>query len=456
MKTRRGSYESPQSPSAPSNESPPAVNGRRSPKAIEEDIDGMMSKLKTNIEERNQLASRDGEVDEVEDTWYSDLIASYYSKLSALFKEQIKILESEGNHVSTPRPASVPPRSPLSSERLDTAILKLYDLYKKNKPTRRKSRGAEASVAREHSISTLYQLRFLIGERIRVYEAEENERRRQARDDEIARRHSGAGGGGVLFGDVARHTSAQYNGGGGLFGSSPSTASSFAGRPAPNQSGFPSFGSAASGGVGTNSGIPFVPFRTQQGAVPSSIVPPTGFGGGHSSGFSFGNPSSDRVATGTREVPYEPTIEHDGTTGSTRTLESITATPHYERTGKSFEELRFEDYMQGNRGSGGVQARGIAPFGASATAFGSTGAASNPFFFGAFRSALPGASDSRRYGSPDSTQAVAGSIADGSNTRTPDSDQAVTGSPVEPSMSAATPRSGNTRAAKRRSQSARK
>jgi nuclear pore complex protein Nup98-Nup96 len=62
----------------------------------------------------------------------------------------------------------------------------------------------------------------------------------------------------------------------------------------------------------------------------------------------FGSPSpSAPGAEGTRAVPYQATNRQDGT--ATITLRSITAMPQYEN--KSFDELRMEDFSQGNRGS---------------------------------------------------------------------------------------------------------
>lgn len=53
---------------------------------------------------------------------------------------------------------------------------------------------------------------------------------------------------------------------------------------------------------------------------------------------------------GTKATPFQTTNRQDGASGIT--LHSITAMPQYEN--KSFEELRFEDYSQGNKGSGGA------------------------------------------------------------------------------------------------------
>ena len=54
---------------------------------------------------------------------------------------------------------------------------------------------------------------------------------------------------------------------------------------------------------------------------------------------------------GSTAVPYQTTTKADGGYNSI-TLQAITAMPQYER--KSFEELRLEDYLAGNKGSGVV------------------------------------------------------------------------------------------------------
>jgi nuclear pore complex protein Nup98-Nup96 len=82
---------------------------------------------------------------------------------------------------------------------------------------------------------------------------------------------------------------------------------------------------------------------------------------------------------GTRAAPYQVTSRQDGT--SSITLHAITAMQQYES--KSFEELRFEDYSQGNKGSSTGQAPG--GFGATSNSFASP-APSNSTFGGGFGS----------------------------------------------------------------------
>ena len=68
-------------------------------------------------------------------------------------------------------------------------------------------------------------------------------------------------------------------------------------------------------------------------------------------GSIFGQPGGATPGQGgTKVAPFQPTGRQDGTTSIT--LHSITAMQAYEQ--KSFEELRFEDYSQGNRGTGGA------------------------------------------------------------------------------------------------------
>lgn len=100
---------------------------------------------------------------------------------------------------------------------------------------------------------------------------------------------------------------------------------------------------------------------------------------------------------GTKGTPFQPTARQDGT--SQIILHSITAMQPYQT--KSFEELRFEDYGQGNKGTGGATqpgaTGGFGTFGAPAAAptgglFGSAAPAAfgapapSPGAFGAFGS----------------------------------------------------------------------
>lgn len=72
-------------------------------------------------------------------------------------------------------------------------------------------------------------------------------------------------------------------------------------------------------------------------------------------------------------APYQTTSKADGT--NQIILQSITAMPQYEQ--KSFEELRLEDYLAGNKGSKGQAAPTATGFGATPS-FGGFGAAPQP------------------------------------------------------------------------------
>lgn len=63
---------------------------------------------------------------------------------------------------------------------------------------------------------------------------------------------------------------------------------------------------------------------------------------------------------GTKHTPYQPTNRQDGT--SSISMQTITAMAAYGE--KSLEELRYEDYAQGNKGTGN-SAGGAGGFGAS-------------------------------------------------------------------------------------------
>jgi nuclear pore complex protein Nup98-Nup96 len=91
-------------------------------------------------------------------------------------------------------------------------------------------------------------------------------------------------------------------------------------------------------------------------------------------------PSSQIGAGGSRIVPFQPTPSTDGP--SSFFFQCITSQSQYET--KSFEELRFEDYSQGNRGDGSRTQQSAGGFGVGA--FGSTAPAMG---FGGFGSPAP-------------------------------------------------------------------
>jgi Nuclear protein 96/Nucleoporin autopeptidase/Nucleoporin FG repeat region len=124
----------------------------------------------------------------------------------------------------------------------------------------------------------------------------------------------------------------------GLFGApAPAPAATF-GSPTPAPFGQTStFGATAPAG-GLFSSTATNPAPSVFGGAPAASQQP------------FGMPASGQGqggVGGTRATPYQVTSRHDGT--SAINVQSITAMPAYES--KSFEELRFEDYSQGNRGS---------------------------------------------------------------------------------------------------------
>ena len=91
---------------------------------------------------------------------------------------------------------------------------------------------------------------------------------------------------------------------------------------------------------------------------------PSAFGAA-STPSAFGQPQQQQTQTGSTVAPYQTTTKADGS--NSITLQAITAMPQYEN--KSFEELRLEDYMAGNKGTKGQAAPATSGFGA-APAFG--------------------------------------------------------------------------------------
>ena len=137
---------------------------------------------------------------------------------------------------------------------------------------------------------------------------------------------------------------------GGLFGSS---------TPAPSIFGAPVASPAA-------------PFGSTPSSTPFGAPAPSAFNAPAPSTFgAFGSPAPAAPATvgfgaqqqqqavGTAAVPYQKTNKQDGT--NQIVLQAITAMPQYEQ--KSFEELRVEDYLAGNKGTKGQAAPAGTGFG---------------------------------------------------------------------------------------------
>ncbi|KAL3914667.1 MAG: hypothetical protein SGARI_000004 [Bacillariaceae sp.] len=142
------------------------------------------------------------------------------------------------------------------------------------------------------------------------------------------------------------------------FGAAPAPSGGLFGAPAPSPGGF-----GSTGGFGSNTTT-------------------SAFGAPAASPGAFGAPAAPAVGApgsgGTRIAQYAPTQRQDGQ--STISLQSISAMQQYEN--KSFEELRFEDYSQGNKGGGGAAQPG-APAPGAFGAFGSPAPAPAPGLFGA-------------------------------------------------------------------------
>ena len=129
------------------------------------------------------------------------------------------------------------------------------------------------------------------------------------------------------------------------FGQSSTTTSAI-GAPSTSTFGSEGFGGGTDTSFGTTApaaGRRFgsVPAQSTFGGstVEASTLTATPFGGG----FSFGG------SGGTRNVPFLVTSRQEGTNLTTNWLETISSMWQFEN--KSFEELRFEDYSQGNRGT---------------------------------------------------------------------------------------------------------
>lgn len=195
-------------------------------------------------------------------------------------------------------------------------------------------------------------------------------------------------GGGGLFGSAAPATNTTPFGGGSAFGSSAG-GGGFGGS---------TFGSTTStfGAPAPTSGL----FGSTPAPAPFGAPAPTGglFGSPAPapSGGLFGAPSSQPLqgvgvgGPGTRTTPWQPTSRQDGS--ASISIHAITAMPNYEHS--SAEELRVQDYQQGNRGSTTPTASNT-----SGGAFG-FGAAPAPAFGAAPSGGLFGAAPAPAFGAP--------------------------------------------------------
>ena len=207
---------------------------------------------------------------------------------------------------------------------------------------------------------------------------------------------------GGLFGapaPAAAPFGAPVSAAGGLFGAAPTPAPSAGfgfGAPAPAPSAFGAPAPAPSGGL-FGSATPAPATGGIFGAAPVAAVPTTGLFGAPApapaAGGLFGSPAQAMgvaAGVGSLATPYQATRKVDGT--SSITFQSITAMPQYEA--KSFEELRLEDYMGGNKGSQGQAPPAAPAFGAPAPGAGVFGAPapaapSTGFGFGSTPAAAP-------------------------------------------------------------------
>ncbi len=244
---------------------------------------------------------------------------------------------------------------------------------------------------------------------------------------------------------------------GGLFGAAPTPAPATGGlfgapapafgAPAPATSGFGGFGSAATptpapafGASATGAFGSAAPAPATGGLFGSAPTPAPAFGvsapapafgapapatGGlfgapapaPASGGLFGAPAAPvggaaGQGVGSRVAPFQETRTQDGT--NSISFQSVTAMPQYQE--KSFEELRLEDYMAGNKGSQGQPvAAPVGGFGAPAPApamggglFGSTTPAPAPTSGFGFGAATPAPATGGLFGKPAAAPAAGG------------------------------------------------
>jgi len=204
---------------------------------------------------------------------------------------------------------------------------------------------------------------------------------------------------------------------GGLFGApAPAPSGGLFGAPSPAPTGgFGAPATSAFGGGGGAFGSPTPAFGGGGFGAPAP-APPTGgmfgsaapspaFGGGFGSpapapsGGMFGAPAQAPTgglfgasapapavagSGGSKIAPFNVTNRADGNNATQISFQSITAMQQYE--GKSFEEIRFEDYSMGNKGDGSgnnsTSTGGFGGFGAPAPTGGFGTAAPAPSFGG--------------------------------------------------------------------------
>ena len=149
--------------------SPPSSSNRTkapSPKAVHKEIGEIMRQLKETLHDQEKGVGR-GEVFE----FYSAAISRLYRRLLELYDA---ILSSQGGHVDTPRPNVHQPRSLAN---LDAEILSLYNVLESHKPTaKHKTRDAGKKLLGAEILSAQHRLRYLIHERIRLEQQEEERR----------------------------------------------------------------------------------------------------------------------------------------------------------------------------------------------------------------------------------------------------------------------------------------
>lgn len=117
--------------------------------------------------------------------------------------------------------------------------------------------------------------------------------------------------------------------------------------------------------------------------LPLIAPAPSAFGAPVAGGY--GQPQ--QTQTGSTVAPYQTTNKQDG--NNSICLHSITAMPQYEQ--KSFEEIRLEDYLAGNKGTKGQAAPAATGFGGFGAAPAPTAAFGQPAPAPAFGAPVPAA-----------------------------------------------------------------